>query len=48
MANNWLELDGKTVIVTGGNSGIGLHIADHLKEQQEGIDLLISILFLIL
>lgn len=33
MKNNWLNLSEKTIIVTGGASGIGLHIADELKEQ---------------
>lgn len=33
MAENWLNINGKTIIVTGGNSGIGLHIANQLKEN---------------
>jgi sorbitol-6-phosphate 2-dehydrogenase len=30
---NWLNINGKTIIVTGGNSGIGLHIANQLKQN---------------
>ncbi|APC38834.1 sorbitol-6-phosphate dehydrogenase subunit [Clostridium estertheticum] len=32
-SKNWLNIDGKTIIVTGGNSGIGLHIVNELKEN---------------
>jgi sorbitol-6-phosphate 2-dehydrogenase len=37
MKSNWLNLSGKTVIVTGGNSGIGLHIANELKENDANV-----------
>lgn len=30
---DWLNLNGKTIIVTGGNSGIGFHIAAQLKKN---------------
>jgi len=33
MTENWLNINGKTIIVTGGNSGIGLHITNQLKEN---------------
>ena len=31
MKENWLELEDKVVIVTGGASGIGKHVADTLR-----------------
>ncbi|NMD68733.1 SDR family oxidoreductase [Bacillus sp. DNRA2] len=33
MSSAWLELEGKVAIVTGGASGIGLHIAQELKNN---------------
>lgn len=33
MANEWLNLENKNVIVTGGASGIGLHIVNELKNN---------------
>lgn len=33
MSENWLNINKKTIVVTGGNSGIGLHIANQLKEN---------------
>lgn len=31
--SDWLNIEGKTIIVTGGNSGIGLHISNELKKN---------------
>lgn len=33
MEKDWLNINGKTIIVTGGNSGIGLHIVNELKKN---------------
>ena len=40
MENNWLSLEGKTAIVTGGASGIGLHISNELKAQ--GVNVVVA------
>ena len=32
MVQNWLELEGEVVIVTGGASGIGKHVAEALRK----------------
>lgn len=37
MTNNWLKLKGKNVIVTGGASGIGLHIVNVLKKNEANV-----------
>lgn len=37
MTNDWLELKGKNVIVTGGASGIGLHIVNELKNNEANV-----------
>lgn len=33
MSHSWLSLEQRTIIVTGGNSGIGLHIVNELKKN---------------
>lgn len=37
MANTWMDLAGKTVIVTGGNSGVGAHIVENLKANKANV-----------
>jgi len=34
---NWLNLNGKTIVVTGGASGIGLHIVQELKKNEANL-----------
>lgn len=35
--NNWLNIRGKTIVVTGGASGIGYHIVQELKKNEANI-----------
>lgn len=37
MSNTWMDLAGKTVIVTGGNSGVGAHIVENLKANKANV-----------